>query len=164
MEKTTKKDDVPNVSSNYRLSRRIGKNNDRSKRRNRILDLESGKNRTINSRRSGCEINSSVTFISNKLKVGFEHLKQGKFEDKQLYKFIDRAIDDLKQNPHCGIKIPQKLWPRVYIKNYQVSNLWKYDLPNSWRLIYTIEQTEVVIVSIILEWFSHNEYSRRFKY
>ncbi|MBT3406233.1 type II toxin-antitoxin system RelE/ParE family toxin [Candidatus Woesearchaeota archaeon] len=109
-------------------------------------------------------MNTSVTFISNKLKIEFEHLKLGKFEDKQLYKFIDRAIDDLKQNPYCGIKIPQKLWPRFYVQNYKLSNLWKYNLPNSWRLIYTVKKTEVVIMSIILEWFSHNEYSRRFKY
>jgi len=35
----------------------------------------------------------SVAFISKKLKDEFESLKSSKFEDKQLYKFIDRAID-----------------------------------------------------------------------
>ena len=51
----------------------------------------------------------SVAFISEKIKEQFEKLKQGKFEDKQLYHFIQRAIDDLKQNPFSGIKIPKKL-------------------------------------------------------
>ena len=46
-----------------------------------------------------------VAFISKKLKHDFELLKEGKFEDKQLYGYIDRAMDDLKKNPACGTKI-----------------------------------------------------------
>ena len=106
----------------------------------------------------------NVAFISQKLKEQFEYLKEGKFEDKELYKFIDRAIDDLKLNPLCGIKISKKLWPKEYVQKYDVTNLWKYDLPNAWRLIYTIESDEVKIVSIILEWFDHKEYEKRFNY
>ena len=106
----------------------------------------------------------NVAFISQKLKEQFEYLKEGKFEDKELYKFINRAIDDLKLNPLCGIKIPKKLWPKEYVQKYNVTNLWKYDLPNVWRLIYTIESDEIKIVSIILEWFDHKEYEKRFNY
>ena len=106
----------------------------------------------------------SVAFISEKLKNNFETLKAGKFEDVKLYDFIDRAINDLKKNPSSGIKITKKLWPKIYIKKYKIKNLWKYDLPNSWRLIYTIEQDEVTIVSIILEWFDHKDYEKRFRY
>lgn len=103
-----------------------------------------------------------VAFISKKLKEEFENLKSGKFGDKQLYNFINRALDDLKVNPACGIKIPKKLWPKEYIKKFKITNLWKYDLPNAWRLIYTIEADEVKIMSIILEWFDHKGYDRRF--
>lgn len=105
-----------------------------------------------------------VAFISKKLKEEFETLREGKFEDKELYKFINRAIDDLKINPTCGIKIPTKLWPKDYIVKYEITNLWKYDLPNGWRLIYTIEADEIRIMNIILEWFDHKEYERRFGY
>lgn len=106
----------------------------------------------------------SVAFISKNLKEEFDSLKEGKFEDKQLYNFIDNAINDLKKNPDCGIKISKKLWPKEYIQKYEITNLWKYNLPNAWRLVYTIEADEVRIVSIILEWFSHKEYERKFKY
>ena len=81
-----------------------------------------------------------------------------------LYGFIDRALDDLKKNPSCGTKIHKRLWPKEYKKKYGITNLWKYDLPNAWRLIYTIETDEVMIMNIILEWFNHKEYERRFKY
>jgi len=105
-----------------------------------------------------------VAFIDEKLESSFEELEEGKFEDKTLHKFIERAIRDIKENPLCGIKIPKKLWPKTYIQNYGVSNLWKYDLPNAWRLIYTIKTDEVMILNIILEWFNHKDYEKRFKY
>lgn len=106
----------------------------------------------------------SVAFISKSLKKEYDSLKCGKYEQKELYRFICRAIDDLKSNPSCGVKIPNKLWPRVYSNSYNISNLWKYDLPNAWRVIYTIKTNEVSIIGFILEWLSHKEYERRFNY
>jgi hypothetical protein len=76
----------------------------------------------------------NVAFISESLKKEFEKLKNGKYEEGALYDYIDRAIDDLKKDPCVGIKLPKKLWPREYIIKYGVTNLWKYDLPNAWRL------------------------------
>ncbi|MDD5086180.1 MAG: type II toxin-antitoxin system RelE/ParE family toxin [Candidatus Nanoarchaeia archaeon] len=105
-----------------------------------------------------------VIFGSKKLESSFESLKKGKFQDKQLYDSIEKAIKNLKNNPSCGIKIPKKLWPKIYMKKYSTTNLWKYDLPNGWRLVYTIKTDEIMILSVILEWFNHKEYEKRFKY
>lgn len=105
-----------------------------------------------------------VIFGDIKTEQTFEELKEGKYEDKELYIFINRAIQDLKQKPGCGIKIPKKLWPQEYIVKYKVNNLWKYNLPNAWRIIYTIKTEEVMILNVILEWFDHKEYERRFGY
>lgn len=106
---------------------------------------------------------SQVIFASEKLENDFENLKEGKFEDKELYRFIKRAIDDLKKDSACGARIPKRLWPKEYIK-IGITNLWKYDLPNAWRLIYTMTGNEVRILATILEWFDHKNYERRFKY
>ncbi|MFH0962272.1 MAG: hypothetical protein V1820_06340 [archaeon] len=105
----------------------------------------------------------AVAFASRKLESDFEELNAGKFEDKALYGFINRAISDLKKDASCGIKMPKKLWPKEY-KQYALTNLWKYDLPNGWRLIYTIKENAVMILSVILEWFCHKDYEKRFKY
>lgn len=105
-----------------------------------------------------------VAFVSEKLKTDFESLENGKYEYKQLFRFIDRAICDMKLNPFCGTKIQKKLWPRDYIKKYGITNLFKYDLPNAWRLIYTVETDEIRIVNIILEWYDHKGYERKFNY
>ncbi|MDP7323354.1 MAG: hypothetical protein QF632_01180 [Candidatus Woesearchaeota archaeon] len=41
----------------------------------------------------------TVAFISQKLKDEFESLHKGKFQDRQLYQFIDHALDDVKNHP-----------------------------------------------------------------
>ena len=105
-----------------------------------------------------------VIFADSMLKHSFEKLKEGKFEDRQLAEFIDRAFDDLKENPFVGIKLPKKLWPKEYVQKYLLKNLWKYDLPNGWRLLYTIKGETVRILTIILEWITHKDYERKVKY
>jgi len=105
-----------------------------------------------------------VAFINEKLKEAYFKLREGKFEERQLFEFIGRAIDDLKKNPVCGIRIPNRLIPKEYIKNYGISNLWKYNLPNAWRLLYTIVGDEIKIISVILEWMDHKNYEKRFGY
>jgi len=37
-------------------------------------------------------------------------------------------------------------------------------IPNGWRLIYSVANGEIKILSIILEWMSHKDYERRFGY
>ena len=105
-----------------------------------------------------------VGFADEKIKQALLALKQGKGAEPGLYEFLNRAFDDLKQNPFCGIKIPKRLWPKEYIKKYGINNLWKYDLPDAWRLIYTIRANQVTILTVVLEWFDHKEYERRFGY
>ena len=107
---------------------------------------------------------SAVHFAEERLKKAYEKLKNSKVEDRMLYKWISRAIDDLAINAFCGIQIPKKLIPKVYIEKYKIDNLWKYDLPKGWRLIYSVANGEVLIVSIIIEWMDHKQYERRFKY
>ena len=105
----------------------------------------------------------NVAFANESLKEAFRELEKGDFQDKHLFSFLNRAIDDLFKNPSCGTKIAKRLWPKEYIKQ-GITNLWKYNLPDSWRLVYTIKQDEIYIVSVLLEWFDHKGYERRFHY
>ncbi len=107
---------------------------------------------------------SIVYFGDEKLKDAYDKLKTSRVEDQTLYKWISRAIDDLEENSFCGIQIPKKLIPKVYIDKYGIDNLWKYDLPKGWRLIYSVANDEVCIISIILEWMNHKDYEKRFNY
>lgn len=164
MEKAAKKDDVPDIPGNPGVSRGFRKDNDRQ-RRLRDLDVESRRDKKDSC--SGCEVKVRpihVSFCDGKLEHNFESLKKGKFEDRRLYGFIERAVKDLKKDSTCGTKLPSRLWPKIYIKKYLITNLWKYDLPNGWRLVYTIQIDKVMILNVILEWFNHKQYERRFGY
>jgi len=107
---------------------------------------------------------SKIKYAEEKVKKSLEELKNSRTEDQKLFKWINRAMDDLEENAFCGIQIQKKLIPKIYIEKYGIDNLWKYDLPKGWRLIYSVVNGEVQILSIILEWMSHKEYEKRFKY
>ena len=108
---------------------------------------------------------SDIVFGNQRLKDSLDKLKNSKTEDKKLYEWIVRAFEDLEKDAFSGIQISKKLIPKEYTKKFgKLDNLWKYNLPNAWRLIYTIKNSQVVVISVILEWMDHKEYERRFKY
>jgi hypothetical protein len=104
---------------------------------------------------------SKIKLINNKLEKSFVKLKT---DDPEMYKFVLRAFNDIEDNAFCGIQIPKRLIPSDYLKKFEVRNVWKYNLPGAWRLLYSIENTGIAVISIILEWIDHKTYERRFKY
>ena len=89
--------------------------------------------------------------------------KDSKFH-KQLLTAIEREKDNLIINQHRGIQIKKKLIPKEYIIDYGVKNLWKINLPDFWRMIYTITGNELEIISVLLEFMNHKDYNKKFKY
>lgn len=89
-----------------------------------------------------------------------------------LLKSINSKIALLKANYDYGIQIPKKLLPRKYVREYEVTNLWKVDLSGYWRMIYTLKQpqreyAEVEIISIwldIIDIVDHGKYDKIFGY
>ncbi len=110
------------------------------------------------------KISSTIRFAEKDIKVAFYKLEQGDDSERELFKLINQALDNIEENAFCGIQLPKKLIPAEYISKYGVKNLWKYDLPKGWRLIYSVVNDEIVVVSLVLEWFDHKEYERRFNY
>ena len=102
-----------------------------------------------------------VVFADKKVQRAYYKLRK---ENPLLYKFLERATDDIKADPVCGIAIPKRLIPKVYRQRYGINNLWKYNLPDAWRLVYSLVGDEIEIIAILLELFPHKEYERRFRY
>ena len=103
----------------------------------------------------------SVVFADEDVQKAYFKLRT---DDPALYRFLERATDDLKSNPFCGTQIPKRQIPKVYVQKYGIDNLWKYNLPNAWRLVYSVAGNEIEIIAILLEWFPHKEYEKRFNY
>ncbi len=107
---------------------------------------------------------SDIRFVDESIREAFYKLEKGDNSERELFKFINQALDNIEENAFCGIQIPKRTIPKEYISKFGVKNLWKYDLPKAWRLIYSIVNDEIVVVSLVLEWFDHKNYEKRFKY
>jgi len=110
------------------------------------------------------KLSSDIRFADESIREAFYKLEKGDDSERELFKFINQALDNIEENAFCGIQIPKRLIPKEYIIKYGVKNVWKYDLPKAWRLIYSIVNDEIVVVSLVLEWLDHKKYEKRFKY
>lgn len=105
-----------------------------------------------------------IKFADDEVRDSFKKLSEGKSEEKQLLKQISNAFEKLEKDAEKGNKIPRKLWPKEYIEKYEINNLYKINLPNGWRLIYTIKAENISILAIVLEWLKHKDYEKKFNY
>ncbi|MFA4887631.1 MAG: hypothetical protein WC595_05435 [Candidatus Nanoarchaeia archaeon] len=95
-------------------------------------------------------------------KIVGQQLGQGKTnsDEIQLLKSINQKKDLIKANPFYGDNIPKNLIP----KEYQVQNLWRVELSQFWRMLYTIKGDQVEIICFILDILDHDEYNKKFGY
>ena len=107
---------------------------------------------------------------SQEFEVELKELRQAILADKnnhfniQLLKAIEREKENLKINPHHGTQIPKKQIPEEYIERLGMTNLWKIDLPDFWRMLYTITGNELEIISVLLNFMDHDKYNKLFGY
>lgn len=103
-------------------------------------------------------------FLKGQAKDSFLELK--KRNDKEshiLVHSINRIIEILKQNPQFGEPIRKDLIPDSF-KKAGVQNLYRVELSNFWRMIYTIEGNKVEIFLFILSIVNHKQYNKLFGY
>jgi hypothetical protein len=88
-----------------------------------------------------------------------------------LFDSINSKIDVLKINCSAGIQIKKSRIPKKYLSEYAVTNLWKINLSNYWRMVYTIRQNqrteEIDVLEIfleILDIIDHSKYNKVFGY
>ena len=97
--------------------------------------------------------------------VGEEIAKGITSSDHQtLLRSIKQKVELLKANPEYGTHIPKDRIPKEYVRDYDVTNLWKVNLSDGWRMIYTIRGTDVEIISLILDIMNHRDYEKKFGY
>ena len=85
-------------------------------------------------------------------------------EEMQLLRSIRQKIDFVKANPFYGENISKTLIPKEYIVRYDAKNLWRVELTNYWRMLYTIKGDQVEIICFILDIIDHKEYDKKFGY
>lgn len=102
-----------------------------------------------------------LKFIDVSLEDSFNNLS----DKDPLKKALIRAIQNIKEDCYCGRNVKKKLIPRELIQKYGVNNLWIYNLPSAWRLLYSLTPSkDVKIIAVILDWMNHKDYEGLFKF
>jgi len=86
--------------------------------------------------------------------------------ERTILKAIQGKIELIKDNPHYGNPISKNLIPQGYIGKYGITNLFRIELPNFWRMLYTLTEGEskVEIISFIIDIINHDIYNKKFGY
>ncbi len=101
-----------------------------------------------------------VVFVDADLEKVFNQMS----DKDPIKKGIKRAIGFIQDNFSCGRNVRKDLIPKKLIDKYLINNLWIYDLPNGWRLIYSVTRDEIEIITVILDWMNHKDYEKLFGY
>ena len=95
-----------------------------------------------------------------------QQIKDGKENtgEMQLLRSIKQKIELVKANPFYGNNIPKALIPKEYVVRYNAKNLWRVELTNYWRMLYTLKGDQVEIICFVLDIIDHRDYDKKFGY
>ena len=99
----------------------------------------------------------------NDFRVFLELKRREDKEARTLVKSIERIIEILKSNPQYGDPIKKELIPKE-LKDQGITNLYRVELSNYWRLLYTLEGTKIEIFVFLLSIIDHPTYNKIFGY
>ena len=103
-------------------------------------------------------------FLKDQAKESYIKLKKRNDKESQsILNSIERIKEILKQNPQHGNPINKKLIPKQFIK-LNIKNLYRVELSNYWRMLYTIEGNNIEIYLFILTIADHKDYNKLFGY
>ncbi len=106
--------------------------------------------------------------LSKEAEEVYKHLNKDAINSKQakmILKAINNKMELIKTNIHYGNPIAKNLIPEEYRINYNISNLFRVELPAFWRMLYALTNNEEVeIIAFILGIIDHPEYNKKFGY
>jgi hypothetical protein len=103
---------------------------------------------------------TKIMFADRKLKEEYESLEHSA-EFSWLHKALNRAFADILDKPSIGVPLKKYRIPKDFA-NKKIDNLWKYDLPSGWRLLYSLGREGITIIALVLEWCDHDSYQKRY--
>ena len=86
--------------------------------------------------------------------------------ERIILKAINKKIELIKANLHYGDPIAKVLIPKDYVEKYEITNLFRVELPNYWRMLYTLtdNETNIEIIAFVLDILDHSTYDKKFGY
>lgn len=86
--------------------------------------------------------------------------------EKSILNAINQKIEFVKQNPFYGHPIAKNLIPQEYEIKYGVNNLFRIELPDFWRMLYTLNNSDgtIQIIAFVIDILNHKDYNKKFRY
>ncbi|MFH0714051.1 MAG: hypothetical protein V1722_00220 [Candidatus Micrarchaeota archaeon] len=86
--------------------------------------------------------------------------------DSSILKAINKKVELIKVNTHYGNPISKDKIPKEYKQKYGVTNLFRVELPQFWRMLYSLVDgnSQVEIIAFVLEISNHGKYNKLFRY
>ena len=109
------------------------------------------------------EMDASYSLLQEQVLQDKKRGKQ-KTPNIQLLKAVDRAVENLKLDPHAGKHMGKNKIPAMILKDFEVTDIWKIDLPGFWRMLYSITGKDLKVICLILRMCDHKEYNRIFRF
>jgi hypothetical protein len=107
------------------------------------------------------------TLLSSEAEKAFKELnfkaKNSKIE-ASLLKSIQNKIELIKINPQYGNPIEKRKIPKIYKEKYKITNLFRLELTNFWRMDYTLRNNEIEIIAFVLNIMDHDKYNKIYGY
>ena len=87
-------------------------------------------------------------------------------KERMILKAVNYKIELIKDNFQYGEPIAKHLIPKEYKEKYGATNLHRVELPDFWRMLYTVIQgaSEIEIVAFVLDIIDHPVYDKKFGY
>lgn len=102
--------------------------------------------------------------LRGQARESFLELKKRKDKEAQsILRSINRITEILKANPQYGEPISKELIPEQF-KKQEIYNLYRVELSNFWRVLYTLEGTQIEIFLFVLTISDHPKYNKLFGY
>jgi hypothetical protein len=111
-------------------------------------------------------MNEIAIVFSEEAKEVFDYLKCSSSKvDRSILRSLLKKVEILKNNPHYGDSVSKRLIPKEYVLRYEINNLFRIELSNYWRLLYTLtNQNDVEIIAFVLDVMNHKKYDKKFGY
>lgn len=105
-----------------------------------------------------------LTEEANAVYTRLQHASRRSKHEAAIYNALLQKFECLKRDVNYGAAIKRQFIPAEYRNAYDVKNLFKLDMPNFWRMIYTVVDGErgAEVVILVLDIFSHEEYNKKF--
>jgi len=86
--------------------------------------------------------------------------------ERSILNAVNKKVELIKANFHYGEPIAKDKIPQEFRQKYGINNLFWVELPQFWRMLYSLTQgeTEIEIVAFVLEISDHGKYDKLFGY